>query len=219
MGAIAGELLAQCRDERTARRVARAAGRELAVLNGVGVAGFGWVQRRAPVWPLRATFRHYGEFVVSYLPDPWPGPLAALFRASELDRLWELVADERRRELGGAWLAHGDFDTSPIFQADGRYTGLIDFGEIRGTEPLFDLGHFLLQEQDSTPIPLVDALVVGYGEVVDLPAGHEELIRRSAVLLGLRQLSRWLGPFRNLPPDQRAATGRAARLRQLLVGP
>ena len=101
------------------------------MLNGIGVAGFGWVQRRAPAWPLRATFRDYGEFVVSYLPDPWPGPLAALFPAGELDRLWELVAGERRRELGGAWLAHGDFDTSPIFQADGRYTGLIDFGEIR----------------------------------------------------------------------------------------
>jgi aminoglycoside phosphotransferase len=65
MGAIAGAPLAHCRDEGAARRVARAAGRELAVLNGVDVAGFGWVQRRAPVWPLRATFRDYGEFVVS----------------------------------------------------------------------------------------------------------------------------------------------------------
>jgi Ser/Thr protein kinase RdoA (MazF antagonist) len=219
MGEIAGEPLAQCRDKRAARRVVRAAGRELATLNGVGVAGFGWARRRAPVWPLRATFRDYAEFVVSYLPDPWPGPLAALFSAWELDRLWELVASERRRELAGAWLAHGDFDTSPIFQADGSYTGLIDFGEIRGTEPLFDLGHFLLQEQEHTPIPLVDDLLAGYGEVVALPDGHEELIRRSAVLLGLRQLARWLGPFRNLPSDHPVATGRAARLRQLLVAP
>jgi Ser/Thr protein kinase RdoA (MazF antagonist) len=217
MGEIAGEPLAQCRDQRAAGRVARAAGRELAVLNGIGVAGFGWVQRRAPVWPLRATFRDYSEFVVSYLPDPWPGPLAALFPVSELDRLWELVASERRREVGGAWLAHGDFDTEPIFQADGRYTGLIDFGEIRGTEPLFDLGHFLLHDQEHTPIPLLDDLVAGYGEVVALPAGHEELIRRSAVLLGLRQLARWLGPFRNLRSDHPAATGRAARLRELLI--
>src|SRR4029450_6369928 len=83
MGAIAGEPLARCRDERTPPRVARSAGRELAVLNGVGVAGFGWVRRRAPVWPLRAMFRDYGEFGGSYLPDPWPWPLAALFPASE----------------------------------------------------------------------------------------------------------------------------------------
>jgi Ser/Thr protein kinase RdoA (MazF antagonist) len=217
VGEVAGEPLAECRDQRAARRVARAAGGELAVLNGVGVQGFGWVQRQAPVWPLRATFPNYAEFVVTYLPDPWPGPLAALFSASELDQLRELVASERRRELGAAWLAHGDFDTTSIFQVDGRYTGLIDFGEIRGTEPLFDLGHFLLHDQESAPRPLVDELLAGYGEVVALPADHEELVRRSAVLLGLRQLARWLGPFRNLRPDHPAATGRAARLRQLLV--
>jgi aminoglycoside phosphotransferase (APT) family kinase protein len=217
MGEIAGAPLALCRDERAARRVAHVAGAELAVLNGVGVQGFGWVQRRAPVWPLRGIFRDYGEFVGSYLPDPWPGPLAALFSASELDWLGELVANERRRELDGARLAHGDFDTTPIFQADGRYTGLIDFGEIRGTEPLFDLGHFLLHDQESTPIPLVLDLLAGYGEVVALPDGHEELVRRSAILLGLRQLARWLGPFRNLRPDHPTASGRACRLRQLLI--
>ena len=121
------------------------------------------------IWPLRGTFHDYGEFVVSYLPDPWPGPLGALFSASELDRLWELVASERRRELGWRWAGPRRFDTTPIFQAEGRYTGLIDFGEIRGTEPLFDLGHFLLHGQESTPIPLVLDVLAGYGEVVALP--------------------------------------------------
>jgi Ser/Thr protein kinase RdoA (MazF antagonist) len=219
MGEIAGEPLARCRDEGAARRVARAAGGELAVVNGVAVQGFGWVQRRAPVWPPRGTSQQYAELVAAHLPDPWPGPLAALFSASELDRLWELVASERRRALAGASLAHGDFDTTQIFQANGRYTGLIDFGEIRGTEPLFDLGHFLLHDHEHPPISLVDDLLAGYGEVVALPDGHEELVRRSAVLLGLRQLARWLGPFRNLRPDHPAATGRAARLRQVLADP
>ena len=51
MGEIAGAPLAQCRDEHVARGVARAAGRELAVLNGIQVRGFGWVERRAPAWP------------------------------------------------------------------------------------------------------------------------------------------------------------------------
>jgi Phosphotransferase enzyme family len=217
MGEIPGEPLARCRDEDAARRVARAAGAELGVLNAVAVQGYGWVQRRTPVWPLRGRFRDYADFVVAYLPDPWPGPLAALFSASELDLLWELVASERRRELEGAWLAHGDFDTTAIFQADGRYSGLIDFGEIRGTEPLFDLGHFLLHDQEHPPALLVDDLLAGYGEGAALPGHHEQLVRRSALLLGLRQLARWLGPLRNLRPDHPAATGRAARLRQLLL--
>ena len=219
MGAIAGQPLAACRDARAARRVARAAGRELAVLNRVKVEGFGWVRRRPPAWPLQAISTTYAAFVTSYLPDPWPGWLASLFSARELDRLWSLVAGERRRDLAAATLAHGDFDTTPIFQVDGRYTGLIDFGEIRGAEPSFDLGHFALHDRHHLPVPLLADLLDGYGEVTPLPLDHQELIRRSAVLLGLRQLARWLGPFRNLPPDHPRATGRAARLRQLLDTP
>jgi len=215
-GEIAGEPLAGCRDQRAARRVARAAGRELAVLNDVGVQGFGWVRRQPPAWPLRATSRTYAEFVTSYLPNPWPGPLGRLFTVAELERLWALVDGERRRDLAGATLAHGDFDTTHIFQVDGHYRGLIDFGEIRGTEPLFDLGHFHLWEHERTPVPLWDELLAGYGEVETLPAGHQELVGRSATLLGLRQLARWLRPPRNLRRDHPAVTGRVARLRQIL---
>jgi Ser/Thr protein kinase RdoA (MazF antagonist) len=218
-GEIAGEPLAGCRDQRAARRVARAAGGELAVLNGVRVQGFGWVQRQPPAWPLRATSSTYAEFVTSYLPDPWPGPLGALFAVAELERLWVLVDSERRRGLTGARLAHGDFDTTAIFQREGYYSGLIDFGEIRGTEPLFDLGHFWLWEHQRTPVSLWDALLAGYGEVEPLPAGHEELVGRAATLLGLRQLARWLGPPRNLRPDHPGVRGRVARLRQLLALP
>jgi hypothetical protein len=83
LGEIPGAPLAHCRDQGAARRVARAAGAELAALNAVGVRGFGWVQRRPPPWPLRGSFRDYAGFVGSDLPDPWPGPLAALLPAAE----------------------------------------------------------------------------------------------------------------------------------------
>jgi Ser/Thr protein kinase RdoA (MazF antagonist) len=219
LGEIPGAPLAHCRDQGAARRVARAAGAELAALNAVGVRGFGWIQRRPPPWPLRGSFRDYAGFVGSDLPDPWPGPLAALLPAAELDRLGSLVASERSRKLKGARLAHGDFDPTAIFQADGRYSGLIDFGEVRGTEPLFDLGHFCLHDREHTQVPLLGDVLAGYGDVVPFPDGHLELIRRSAILLGLRQLARWLGPFRNLRLDHPAATGRAARLQELLVSP
>jgi aminoglycoside phosphotransferase (APT) family kinase protein len=215
-GEIAGEPLAAYRDQHAARRIAHAAGRDLALLNGVDVQGFGWIRRQPPAWPLRATSPTYAAFVTSYLPDPWPGPLGRLFTVAELERLWRLGDSERHRDLAGATLAHGDFDTTAIFQLDGDYSGLIDFGEIRGTEPLFDLGHFHLWEHQRTPLPLWEALLAGYGEVATLPAGYQELVGRSATLLGLRQLARWLGPPRNLGPGHPAVTSRVTRLRQLL---
>ncbi|HVD16771.1 MAG TPA: aminoglycoside phosphotransferase family protein [Actinomycetota bacterium] len=216
MTEIAGEPLAGWRDQRAAQRVARAAGRDLGLLSRVEVRGFGWIRRQPPVWPLRATSPTYAEFVTSYLPDPWPGPLAALFTAAELEHLWALVDRERGRDLEGGTLAHGDFDRTHIFHLGGDYSGLIDFGEIRGAEPLFDLGHFALWEREGGAVPLLDDLLAGYGEVAALPAGHEELIGRSAILLGLRQLARWLGPPRRLDRGHPMVTGRVARLRRLL---
>lgn len=124
---------------------------------------------------------------------------------------------ERHRELAGATLAHGDFDATQIFQVDGDYRGLIDFGEIRGTEPLFDVGHFYLWDRES--MPLLEDLLAGYGEVAALPPGHEELVGRSATLLGLRQLARWLGPPRSLRPNHPLVSGRVACLRRLLGTP
>jgi Ser/Thr protein kinase RdoA (MazF antagonist) len=213
---IAGEPLAGCRDQHAARRIAHAAGRDLALLNSVDIRGFGWIQRKPPVWPLRATSRTYAEFVTSDLPDPWPGPLGRLFTVVELERLWALVDSERHRDLTGGSLAHGDFDTTAIFQIDGDYSGLIDFGEIRGTEPQFDLGHFYLWEHQRSPLPLWEELVAGYGEVAPLPTGCQELVGRSATLLGLRQLARWLGAPRNPGPDHPAVSSRVTRLRNLL---
>jgi Ser/Thr protein kinase RdoA (MazF antagonist) len=215
-GEVAGEPLAGCRDQRAARRIAHAAGRDLALLNSVDVRGFGWIRRQPPAWPLRATSLSYAAFVTSDLPDPWPGPLGRLFTLAELKRLWALGDRESHRDLASATLAHGDFDTTAIFQLDGDYSGLIDFGEVRGTEPLFDLGHFHLWEHQRSPLPLWEELVAGYGEVAPLPAGYQELVGRSATLLGFRQLARWLGPPRSLGPGHPAVTSRVTRLRQLL---
>ncbi|MHA6630053.1 hypothetical protein ACU61A_31825 [Pseudonocardia sichuanensis] len=56
----------------------------------------------------------------------------------------------------------------------------------------------------------------GYQHVRPLPADHAATIRRSAVLLGLRQLCRWLGPPRGFGLDHPAVVGRARRISHLL---
>lgn len=104
-----------------------------------------------------------------------------------------------------------------IFCTRGRYTGLIDFGEIRGADPLFDLGHVLLHDRETLPVALLPAVLRGYQRVRLLPADHAEALRRSAVLSGLRQLCRWLGPPRRLALDHPAVTRRTRRLDELLA--
>jgi aminoglycoside phosphotransferase (APT) family kinase protein len=143
--------------------------------------------------------------------------LTALFSLADLAVLEDLVDHERANPRTTAVLQHGDFDLTPIFCADDRYTGLIDFGEIRGAEPLFDLGHFHLHDQETSPSVRLPALLRGYQQVQPLPGGHHEAIRTSAILLGLRQLCRWLGPSRRYPPDNPAVIHRTRRINEMIA--
>lgn len=195
-----------------ARAVVSEAGQDLAIINGVTVDGFGWVRRVGPSWPLRAEHADYVPFLTSYLPADWPGPLELLLPGNVLPVVEAMLNDERARPPAAARLAHGDYDTTAIFCAGGRYTGVIDFGEIRGAEPAFDLGHFHLHDQERVPYRLLPALLDGYGQVERLPDTRS--ISRSAVLLGLRQLCRWLARGHGL--DHPAVVQRAARLRELV---
>ena len=205
---VPGAALSRAED---APAVLEAAGRHLAVLNSIPVDGFGFVVRDGPGWPLRAEFPTHREFVVSHLPDPWPGRLTELFSPFELDVLEGLIAEQCGLDVVPA-LAHGDLDVTPIFEQDGRFTGFIDLGEARGAEPWFDLAHFLLHDGETLPAPLLPHLLRGYGV-----APSQRVLRRSAVLLGLRQLCRWFGPLRNRSAEHPAVVDRVRRLRELMV--
>jgi Ser/Thr protein kinase RdoA (MazF antagonist) len=211
-----GQALTEITSLEVGLAVIEEAGADLARINQVAVDGFGWVMRSGGRWPISAAHATYAAFAASELPDPWPGRLWSLFDRRSLASLEGLINDERHRPLSRARLAHGDFDVTPIFWADGRYTGIIDFGEIRGTEPMFDLGHFLLHARRPWPAALLPALVRGYQRVTPLESGYEEAMLRSGVLLGLRQLCRWLSPARGFPLDDPAVTRRVARVRGLL---
>lgn len=200
----------------TAVRVARAAGRACARLNEVRVEGFGWI-RRDGRQPLSAKLAGYPQFVRSELPVPWPGRLALVFAAAELDALHDLVEAEAASPLDIGRLAHGDLDVTHLFTDGCTLTGIIDLGELRGAEPWYDLGHFHLHDRQLHPLPLLPHFLAGYAEITPVQPDHEELIRRSAVLSGLRQLCRWLG--RDIPPGTPVVDGRVARIRELIGQP
>jgi Ser/Thr protein kinase RdoA (MazF antagonist) len=191
--------------------VVEQAGEQLALINQLPVTGFGFVRRRGREWPLTAAEPCYAPFVVSFLPRPWPGPLAHSFAMRELDAIERLIEQEQCRPDVCAKLAHGDFDFSAVFCSDGEFSGIIDFGEARGAEATFDLGHFQLQDETH-----LSALMRGYLRVAALPGDYAAAIRCSALLLGLRQLARWLEPPRSRSVNHPAVTRRAQRIRALL---
>jgi aminoglycoside phosphotransferase (APT) family kinase protein len=205
-----------CTDDE-ARRAASAAGRDAAVINSVPVSGFGWL-RRDGTEHLSAELPGYSQFVVSYLPRPWPGTLAELFDRHQLDTLHKLTADEKARPLRSGRLVHGDLDITHIYSHSGRYSGLIDFGEMRGADIYFDLGHFLLHDGETRSTRLFSSFLAGYLQVSPLPDGYYHAIRKSAILVGLRQLSRWLSPERGYSLSKPLVRRRVAELSNLIDG-
>lgn len=215
---LAGQSLARKGTDEEADRAARAAGGDAAVVNTLAVDGFGWLHRdgQPALSAGLADSSDYSGFVVSQLPDPWPGWLTTVFAPVELDVLEALVESERREPVVQAHLVHGDLDVTHIYVDHGHYSGLIDFGEMRGAERELDLGHFLLHDGETRPRLLFESFLAGYREVSSLPDDHRERIRRSAILSGLRQLSLWLGPTRNASPTGQPVRSRVAQLLNLL---
>jgi aminoglycoside phosphotransferase (APT) family kinase protein len=89
-------------------------------------------------------------------------------------------------------LAHGDFDSTQIFQQGGCFTGVIDFGEVRGAEPWYDLAHFALHDGEGLRTRGLDHLQRGYAEVAPLPENLADRRRRTAVRIGVFRLGRQL---------------------------
>jgi len=183
-------------DEAT-RRILFEAGQQLAIINSIPVAGFGWIKReQREVHQLEAEQPTHRAFAIGHLDDD----LATL--GSRILSPSETVAIRLIVERHASWLdaehgclAHGDFDMTPIFQEDGRYTGIIDFGEIRGADPWYDLGHFRAHDGETLPVPLLDHLVAGYRDVTPLPDDHHQRICFAGLLIAVRALAHRLHKY------------------------
>jgi aminoglycoside phosphotransferase (APT) family kinase protein len=183
--------------------IVRQCGRELAMLNTVAVRGFGWIGRHDPrVDHLSAEHATYRAWL---LPDI-AAPLTTLVRENVLAardaQAVRAAIDEAIALFGAepAYLAHGDFDATHIYHQDGHYTGIIDFGEIRGTNQLYDLGHFQIAHADLLP-----GLLEGYAEIITLPRDYMRRILLTGLLIAVRRLGRWVARSATIyPPDLQA---------------
>ncbi len=192
MTEIPGEPLSEVRDPELARHAARRAGRDAALLNSLAVDGFGWIDWTTPSWPPKGPVSRYADFAHEFIPADLGerhALLDGLFGEHELDALDDVIASQATRRLGHGTLSHGDLDVTAIYVHEGEYSGLIDFGELRGGEPEFDRAHFLLHDQETNPVRLSDAFLEGHAEVSGSTAPMA-LLRQVAILVGLRQLCR-----------------------------
>lgn len=164
------------------------AGRQIARVHEVSVDGYGWIDRTSydRLKTEKSTFQEYfSEFLSS--------DLRTLehyeFTNQEKMQIADLMETARQiLDVQNAVLVHGDFDVSHIFHVNGRYTGLIDFGEIRGNNRLFDLATFTLFDRSPDRIAY-SYLLEGYCEIV--PLTHDDLY--ATELMTLFQILRFLG--------------------------
>ena len=192
--AIAGCSISHRPAHPNVREILIEAGRDLAQINQIPVAGFGWVKRDQPtVLRLEAEHPTYRAFIAAYLDAALAMLREHLLNADEiaairaiLDRHDGWLASDR------AWLAHGDFDVTHIYQENGRYTGIIDFGEIRGAPRWYDLGHFRLHDGETLPALVLPWLSEGYRTVTLLPDDCERRIGFTALLIAIRALAQLL---------------------------
>jgi len=196
---IKGQSLSHAARELSAlevRGVLIEAGRDLALINGVPVGGFGWVRRDAPTHTQleaeRPTFR---AFALEFL----DADLAHLLEWQVLDAAEVAAIRAILARLDGwldvpqGFLVHGDLDVSHIFVHNGRYSGIIDFGEIRSADPLYDLAHFSLHDGETLVAGLLAPLIEGYTAVQSLPDDYPARLSLLALLMGTRALARRLG--------------------------
>lgn len=201
---IPGTSIETCHDDAALQQILFAAGHDIALANSVPVQGFGWIKRdRAEYIHLEAEDASHRGWIVAELADSLAVLEAGPLDAAEVAAIRTLLAryDSWLDEEQG-WLAHGDFDVTHIFQQDGRYTGIIDWGEMRGASRWYDLGHFRMHDGERQSM-LLSHLLAGYATVSPLPADYWKRICFASLLIAVRAVARsWSRHGRDFPGGQ-----------------
>jgi aminoglycoside phosphotransferase (APT) family kinase protein len=186
--AIPGRAIGYRQPPPAAGAIVRQAGRELARLNQVPVLGYGWANSLAqPADALSAEYPSLAQWLRAHFTAPIQAlggcdalaPHAVDRVLMLLDRACASLCDEP------AVLAHGDFDVTHIYYQHASYTGMIDFGEIRGAHWLYDLGHFAIESGDLLPF-----LLEGYQETRALREEEMDRLKLTSLLIAARRIGR-----------------------------
>lgn len=171
----------------------QAAAVDLARVNSIRVSGYGFIDRTRP-WNGKLTGRYLVFADWSAETFDVASSTLGFFNESESNVVDECRSRVLRFDHGSdAYLVHGDFDTSHIFADERGYTGLIDFGEIRGADRWYDLADFLVHTGGDASHDSFLALLDGYRSVTPVDDWQLGEIETRAVTLGISLLRRIRG--------------------------
>jgi Ser/Thr protein kinase RdoA (MazF antagonist) len=188
---IAGTSLADNHVTTDLPAVLAEAGRDLAVINSLHVEGFGWITSDPAPSRLTAELSTHRAFVFETFDADLSRLQDDFLTSNEIATIRCIVArHDSWLDVEQAHLAHGDFDATHIYHQHGRYAGIIDFGEIRGADRLYDLGHYALHDGETLHDLSLPHLIAGYRDVA--PLSDEDLahIQLWCLLIGVRAFTR-----------------------------
>jgi aminoglycoside phosphotransferase (APT) family kinase protein len=169
------------------------AGRVLACINRISVRGFGWAYASEEEGVPVGVHRWRSGWTREYIGSVRVVRESGVLEAAAIDALeaaierWTRISSDRATGP----LAHGDFDTTHVYvdPESGKLTGVIDLGELRGADPLYDLGHLLLHDGEAGRPVLFPHILNGYAEISPLPDDAMDQIRLQALAIGTRALA------------------------------
>ena len=126
------------------------AGRDLALINSVKTIKFGYCNDRQTKKNQKVTGNDNSWYDFIKCPEQESLVLfqkKGLLTEHDAHRIQKAFAENRNAfSISTGYLAHGDFDFSHIFHTNGKYSGIIDFGDKRSFDPVYDLAHFNMYE-------------------------------------------------------------------------
>ena len=180
-----------------------AAGQDLAKMQGVPVQGFGKIMQNEPgQTELKAKFKNNPEFILSKFDDIIDELEVAGVIDGELTRtVRDAVASHRELlDCEEAVLAHGDLDLSHIFSEGDEYKGIIDFGDMRGASPFYDLAYFRFRSGTK----YLPKLIEGYQSVKSLGDNYDARIQIEGLIIAVKKLFWAFSKRRDTPRFEKA---------------
>ena len=161
------------------------AGKDLAKINSIKVLGVGWIEGVKDN-KLYSHGKTYDDFILRNM-DSMLNQLSEnnILSSNQKKKIKDYIINNQNiiNTNNTSFLAHGDFSINHIYSKNGKYSGIIDFGDIRGTSKYHDLGHFYTFSNS-----YFNSLEKGYSSEYKLSNNYMEIVEVEAVIFAVSKL-------------------------------